>query len=308
MSLKSSLGSALAVVRRFQSETDAIRETPDPISARLTIFVLTGFIVAVVIFLCFARLDRVVTSSAGKVVTKTELLSVFQALDPSLIKSIDVREGDQVETGQLLATLDQTFAEADAKQLKLQIASLEAQTARDEAELAGKPLVFPEQQIPICSNIKLCKRIITTSTSPNTKPNSIALMPRLSCSAPPFRSSKQTKSPIISAAKSLARSSPCDRSSNRRGLARYSICWHRKTTALSSLGKSRIRAIASLRPSSPLSPPSLIVKPSFSNGRRNSVRSLSRRAVISTAPTRNTTRRESTRILSGSLRPNLPSS
>ena len=143
-----SLKSALAVVRRFQSETEAIREAPDPISARLTVFVLTGFLVAIVVLMCVARLDRVVTSSAGKVVTRTELLSVFQALDPSLIKSIDVREGDQVKAGQLLATLDQTFAEADVKQLKLQIASLEAQTARDEAELAGKPLAFRQTSDP----------------------------------------------------------------------------------------------------------------------------------------------------------------
>ena len=143
-----SLKSALAVVRRFQSETEAIREAPDPISARLTVFVLTGFLVAIVVLMCVSRLDRVVTSSAGKVVTRTELLSVFQALDPSLIKSIDVREGDQVKAGQLLATLDQTFAEADVKQLKLQIASLEAQTARDEAELAGKPLAFKQTSDP----------------------------------------------------------------------------------------------------------------------------------------------------------------
>lgn len=69
-------------------------------------------------------------------------INVLQALDPSIIKTIDVREGQQVETGQLLATLDSTFTVADVTQYKLQIASLDAQVARDEAELSGKPLSY----------------------------------------------------------------------------------------------------------------------------------------------------------------------
>ena len=148
MSLNSSLSSALTIVRRFQSETDAIREAPEPVAARRTVFVLAGFIIAIIILMFTTRVDRIVNSSGGKIVTKSELINVFQALDPSLIKSIDVREGDQVKAGQLLATLDQTFANADVKQLKLQIASLEAQNARDEAELANKPLVFRKTSDP----------------------------------------------------------------------------------------------------------------------------------------------------------------
>ena len=109
MSLKSS---ALAVVRRFQSETDAIREAREPLVARMTPFALSGLIAILVVISFVAHIDRVVTSAQGKIVTKNELLNVFQALDTSLIKSIDVREGDQVKAGQLLATLDQTFANA----------------------------------------------------------------------------------------------------------------------------------------------------------------------------------------------------
>ena len=69
-------------------------------------------------------------------------VNVLQALDPSIIKTIDVREGEQVQPGQLLATLDATFTSADLTQAKLQIASLETQVARDEAELKQQPLVF----------------------------------------------------------------------------------------------------------------------------------------------------------------------
>ena len=50
--------------------------------------------------------------------------------------------------GQLLATLDPTFANADVMQYKLQMASAEAQIARDEAELARRPFQFKETSDP----------------------------------------------------------------------------------------------------------------------------------------------------------------
>ncbi|MFQ3452241.1 HlyD family type I secretion periplasmic adaptor subunit [Bradyrhizobium sp. UFLA01-814] len=132
---------SLATVRQFQSETDAIREAPEPMLARATLFVLSALLVSIVAIMCLTRLDRVITSVRGKIVP-VDQINVLQALDPSIIKTIDVREGEQVDTGQLLATLDSTFTAADVTQYKLQIASLDAQVARDEAELSGKPLSY----------------------------------------------------------------------------------------------------------------------------------------------------------------------
>jgi membrane fusion protein, hemolysin D len=135
---------ALATVRQFQSETEAIRQVPEPPVIKLTLHVMTAFVAIAVIFMFLTKLDRVVTSQGGKIVPVGQI-NVFQALDTSLIKSIDVHEGDEVAAGQLLATLDPTFAAADANQLRLQIASLEAQSAREEAELAGRAPVFSER-------------------------------------------------------------------------------------------------------------------------------------------------------------------
>lgn len=136
--------SSLAVIRQFQSETDAIRESGEPLIARATLFVLSAFLVSSIVVMCLTRLDRVISSVGGKIVP-VDQISVLQALDPSIIKTIDVREGDQIQTGQLLATLDSTFASADVTQYKLQVASLEAQMLRDQAELDGKPLIFPDR-------------------------------------------------------------------------------------------------------------------------------------------------------------------
>ncbi|HEY2185379.1 MAG TPA: HlyD family type I secretion periplasmic adaptor subunit, partial [Xanthobacteraceae bacterium] len=82
-------------------------------------------------------MNRVVGSSAGQIVTSAPTI-VQQALDASIIKSLDVQEGERVKGGQLLATLDPTFAAADVSAATLQIASLEAQIGRAEAELAHR--------------------------------------------------------------------------------------------------------------------------------------------------------------------------
>jgi hemolysin D len=138
---------SLTAVRQFQSETDAIREEAEPLVARATLFVLSAFLVAIVAILCLMRLDRVISSISGKIVPAGQV-SVLQALDPSIIKTIDVHEGEQVQPGQLLATLDATFTSADLTQAKLQIASLETQVARDEAELKQQPLIFASESDP----------------------------------------------------------------------------------------------------------------------------------------------------------------
>ena len=96
--------------------------------------------------------NNVASTSGGKIVT-TQLLNVYQALDPSIIRSIDVIEGQKVEKGQKLATLDPTFAAADVQQLRLQIVALEAQIARDEAELDGRSLVYPPSNDRGCQQI-----------------------------------------------------------------------------------------------------------------------------------------------------------
>jgi HlyD family secretion protein len=129
------------LVRVFQSETQEILDTPEPVGVRATLYVLVGFIVTLVAVAAFTRLDRVVFST-GQIVTVQSTM-IIQALDPSIIKTIDVREGQRVKAGDVLATLDPTFASADVSALKSQVASLNAQIARCETELAGKSSYEP---------------------------------------------------------------------------------------------------------------------------------------------------------------------
>ena len=73
----------------------------------------------------------------------------------------------------MLATLDPTFAAADVKQLKQQVAGLRAQIARDDAQLNNHPFVAPQETDPDAAQIaRPCKRSITISRSLNIRRNS----------------------------------------------------------------------------------------------------------------------------------------
>ena len=169
--------SALTLVRQFQSETDAIRESPEPRWARMSVLVLAGMLVSSTAIMVFTRMDRVITSQGGKIVP-TQQVNVFQALDTSIIRSIDVHEGQRVTKGQLLATLDPTFTSADVQQLKQQSASLEAQITRDRASSISGLLRRLKAPIRTSATIMLCKRRSTISAWLNTGRSSIVSMPK----------------------------------------------------------------------------------------------------------------------------------
>ena len=132
---------ALADISRFQSEVSYLREAPDPLAARMTIHVIAVLFVLLGGVAVFGKLDRVVTSVSGKVVTERGSMMI-QALDAAIVRSLNVHEGDRVHKGDVLATLDPTFAAADVSALRQQSASLRALIARDLAELEDAPLVF----------------------------------------------------------------------------------------------------------------------------------------------------------------------
>ncbi len=123
---------------RFRSEVEALGQEPEPRLARATLLIAAGTLIAGMLLASQARIDRIVTGT-GQLST-AERTVVVGTLNRAIIKSIDVREGDQVSAGQILTTLDPTFAEADVAQLEVQLQSLDAEIARLDAELAGKPL------------------------------------------------------------------------------------------------------------------------------------------------------------------------
>jgi HlyD family secretion protein len=129
------------IVRIFQSESGEIRSGAGPIGSRRAVLLAAALFVSLIAIAGSFQVDRVVTSIFGEIVT-IEPTVVMQPFDQSIIKTINVEEGSRAKKGQLLATLDPTFAASSVGALRLQIASLDPQIARCEAELAQRPFVY----------------------------------------------------------------------------------------------------------------------------------------------------------------------
>src|SRR5215472_7711982 len=121
----------------FQSDARRIDERRPPWVARATLHVLVAVIVIAGSWMAIAKVDRIVVAP-GKLVTTASTI-VVQPLETSVVRSLDARVGDIVRKDETLATLDPTFSEADADQLRGKIKSLGAQIDRLEAELEEKP-------------------------------------------------------------------------------------------------------------------------------------------------------------------------
>ena len=121
----------------FQSDARKIDERRPPWIARATLYVLVAVIVIAVTFGAIAEIDRIVVAP-GKLVTTASTI-VAQPLETSVVRSLEARVGDIVRKGETLATLDPTFSEADAAQLRGKIKSLAVQIERLEAELDDRP-------------------------------------------------------------------------------------------------------------------------------------------------------------------------
>ena len=126
---------ALPGLLEFHSPTAALAVAPVLHGARGTVWVVCSLTAACISAAALIPIDKVVTAQ-GKVVAQSAT-SVVQPLETAIVRSIDVREGQAVRKGDLLARLDPTFATADASALESQVASLAAEVERLQAEAAG---------------------------------------------------------------------------------------------------------------------------------------------------------------------------
>ena len=130
----------MPAILEFQSPSAAIVTAQIPTSARGVIWMITAMLASCVIAMGLIPIDKVVTAS-GKVVSQATTL-VVQPLETSIVRSIDVQEGQVVRAGDILARLDPTFAAADVDALAAQVASLQAEVSRMQAEVDGLPFTY----------------------------------------------------------------------------------------------------------------------------------------------------------------------
>jgi HlyD family type I secretion membrane fusion protein len=128
-----------APISAFESETQAVFQKTGPKSEHAIVLVLAGMLVLALVLMSVVKLDRVVTST-GRILPSQGSFFV-QPLDRAIVTSILVHTGDVVKKGQVLATLDPTFAAADLKTLQQKRDSDVALVARLEAEQDGRAYV-----------------------------------------------------------------------------------------------------------------------------------------------------------------------
>jgi HlyD family secretion protein len=131
---------ALSAILEFGSPSAAVVAAPVPRAARGMIWVVSSMFAAGLTAMGLIPIDRVVITP-GKVVYRASAL-VVQPSETSVVRSIDVAEGQTVHAGDTLARLDPTFAAADVDALAPQVAMLRAEVSRLEAEAAGRPFTY----------------------------------------------------------------------------------------------------------------------------------------------------------------------
>ena len=131
---------SLPTILEFQSPSSGVLAAPVPRAARGITWIVSSMFLVCLGATGVIPVDRVVTMR-GKVVSEVPT-QVVQPLETSIVRSIEVQEGEKVRAGQLLAKLDPTFAAADAGALQSQVSSYSAQAARLQAESSSQSFSY----------------------------------------------------------------------------------------------------------------------------------------------------------------------
>ncbi len=130
------LPARLPVVSEFQSDAMEIEQRKPPRLARITLYCVVALILAATLWATVSHVDMIVTAQGKLITTRPNM--VVQPLETSVIREIHVRAGDVVNRGDVLATLDPTFSQADLDQLHDRVSALDAAINRLNAELSGQ--------------------------------------------------------------------------------------------------------------------------------------------------------------------------
>ncbi|WGE90884.1 HlyD family type I secretion periplasmic adaptor subunit [Actinobacillus genomosp. 1] len=108
--------------------------------------VIMLFFVFLIVFVIWAYNSPLeeVTRGQGSIIPSSRD-QIVQSLDPGIIREMKVKEGDIVEKGQILLTLDDTRSSAILRESEAKVLNLQAIAIRLRAEAYDTPLDFPEE-------------------------------------------------------------------------------------------------------------------------------------------------------------------
>lgn len=121
-------------------------DLPAPRRARWSLRLMWLSLLALVGWAAVAQVDQVTRAPAQLIVAaRTQLV---QSADGGVVTRLHVKEGDEVQAGQLLVTLEKERAEAGVSDSSAKVAALRITVARLQAEVYGRPLRFEADLLP----------------------------------------------------------------------------------------------------------------------------------------------------------------
>src|SRR5262245_41387392 len=130
-------GPADQTLLEFEPPTAALLATPVKPAARRMLWTVVSLVAACATAMALVPIDMVVTAGGrGGGVHPTVMV---QPLETSIVRAINVRDGQVVRAGEVLARLDPTFSAADVGALEVQVRSFQAEVDRLSAESSATP-------------------------------------------------------------------------------------------------------------------------------------------------------------------------
>lgn len=115
------------------------------VGSSMVVWCIAGGLLVAVAWAWVFKIEEA-TRATGSVIASNRV-QVIQSVDGGILEALNVREGDQVQVGQVIATLNQTRFSAAVQELEAKIAGLKAQSARLRAEIMGVEVVNFEPDV-----------------------------------------------------------------------------------------------------------------------------------------------------------------
>ncbi len=125
------------------SDVTSLHDLRAPLKARWSVRVMVVGLMLLLLWAAVGRIDQVTRAQAQLIAA--ERTQLVQSSDGGVLTQLHVKEGDVVNAGQLLATLQKERAEAAVSDSSAKVAALKITLARLHAEVYEKPLKFDKE-------------------------------------------------------------------------------------------------------------------------------------------------------------------
>ncbi|MCH9808833.1 MAG: HlyD family type I secretion periplasmic adaptor subunit [Alphaproteobacteria bacterium] len=135
-----------------------VLDTPPRPAARMTALLIATFFTFALIWSIFGQIDTVAVTD-GMLVTR-ERVKLVQPLENSVIRSLPVRDGQQVKKGDILVELDPTETSANVEALRYDLLKARLDAASAAAILSDKPsqtFMSPADAEPTVTKVTLAQ-------------------------------------------------------------------------------------------------------------------------------------------------------